>query len=152
MEVDDKTFQGILERLKGVEDKMSTISADTHHDGAKIETWMPEAFHKQGEIGGIVVDEGLARDSDCNCVPLGEHSRLCYSKGVVGALSKDQIPLYCENPMLIDIPAEDLRRTRILHDAAIFCQGEVSHIPSDERLEPFMKCLVKQGKQHGLEI
>jgi hypothetical protein len=146
-EVDDKVIDAIFSRLSAIENRQASMG----HESNDLATWLPEAFHEPGIIGGIIVDEGKARESECKCVPLGKN-RLCYVHGVVGALSREQEPLYCSNPIMLDLPAETVERTRILRDATVFCQGEVHNMPTDERLQPFMSCLVKIAKKQGLEI
>ena len=149
---DNDVLHQILERLSVVEEKVAHAQANPEDQAGIISAWLPEAFHEPGVIGGIVVDEGKAREGDCNCIPLGEKSRLCYSHGVVGALSQDQEHLYCvtfnekqASPALVE-------RTRILRDATVLCQSSVHNLPENERLEPFMQCLVREAKKKGLEI
>lgn len=116
-----------------------------------VANWVPEAFH-DGSIGGIVVDEGLARESPCRRIALGDSSYLMYSKGVVGALSREQEPLYCERIEDMSLPPEVVERQRKLRDAALVCQTLVKDLEGHERLEPFMQCLSAQAKEQGIDL
>ena len=113
---------------------------------------MPEAFHEPGTIGGIVVDEGLARESECRRIPLGSEGHLTYSKGVVGALSEDQEKLYCETVSDMPLSPELTNRQKVLRAVAIECQRAVQPLPLGERLETFMQCFVAGAKDRGVEI
>lgn len=148
----DPIMDEVIARLVRVEEKVKRINEDEGSSPANLATWLPEAFHVPGVIGGIVVDEGKAREGDCHCIPLGDSSQLCYSGGVVGALSRDQEQLYCTTFQTKEVSEALQRRTRILRDATIICQGQVQNLKPEERLEPFMQCLVKEAKAKGLEI
>lgn len=54
---------------------------------------LPEDISSEyGKYGGIVVDEEVAKNS--LCYRIGD-TNLVFSKGVIGALSKEQIEKYC---------------------------------------------------------
>ena len=145
----DQLLDSIMDRLGKIEERLNN---DDHPEELSLASWANEAFHTPGEIGGIVVDEGKARESDCHCIPLGEHSKLCYSRGVVGALSQDQERLYCE--VFTELPSSPalIERQRIMKDAAVLCQSKVQDIPEGQRLEPFLSCMSKEAKKMGLEL
>lgn len=144
-----KLEEQILARLERIEKQVNQAEINSRFP---LSMWTPEAFHEPGTIGGIVVDEGKAREDTCRCIPLGDNSHLCYSGGVVGALSRDQEQLYCTTREVMEVSPEIQIRQRILKDAAIICQSEVQGIPGERRLEPFMQCLTKIAKKSGLEI
>ncbi len=150
----DELVKQLMPRLESIETRLSSIETSEKEEPwhLSLASWSNEAFHTPGEIGGIVVDEGRARESDCRCIPLGEHSKLCYSHGVVGALSHDQEKLYCET--YTELPASPalIERQRIMKDAAVFCQSKVQDIPEGQRLEPFLSCMSREAKKKGLEL
>lgn len=151
--IDKKTLDGIYGRLSIIEEKIAVQDGEiTELDLTSLAIWMPEAFHEPGVIGGIVVDEGKARESECRYIPLGETGRLVYSKGVVGALSQDQERLYCDSISEMPVSPAMALRTRLMRDAAVICQQETNHLPEGERLEPFMQCLAREAKKSGIKI
>lgn len=151
---DDAVIDAIFDRLDAIDRKVTDIDQKAIQERFALSSWTPEAFHEPGTIGGIIVDEGAVREGKCDCIPLGDNSHLCYHKGVVGALSREQEVLFCDpsNRQILQVSPELQARQRILKDAAIICQAETTDIPADRRLEPFMNCLVKLGKKKGLDI
>lgn len=120
--------------------------------GYSLGDWFPEAYHEPGEIGGIVVDSGLARQTPCRIVQLGDNN-LWYSKGIVGALNSDQKKLFCEQGFEnVDLSPDLVDRQRKVRETAIACQGNVQDIPTGERLEPFLTCMAKDLADKGIEI
>ena len=120
--------------------------------GYSLSDWFPEAYHEPGIIGGIVVDSGLARQTPCRIVPLGDNE-LWYSKGIVGALNDEQKKLYCETGIEnLEITAEIAERQRKVRETAIACQGSVQDIPKGDRLEPFLSCMATDLSEKGIEI
>lgn len=155
------------ERLDDVEDKLSTIieklsrlesaeaSEPWHTDealGLTLAEWAPEAFHVPGIIGGIVVDAGLARETECKIVPLG-NNELWYSKGVVGALDEEQKKLFClTGTSQVNLPPELALRQSKVREIAVACQTDVQSIPEGERLTPFLKCMAITASEKGIQI
>jgi len=88
---------------------------------------------------GIVVDEDIARMTPCTCIEYKAGKYLCWSEGVIGALSDIQERFYC-NPRVIKkgkIP-ERIR-------AFIECSEKYKGVPLEERLRGISECLKKKG-------
>jgi len=88
---------------------------------------------------GIVVDEELAKATPCTCIEYRPGRYICWSKGVVGALSDVQEELYC-NPRIVKegrIPA----RIEAFLEASDICLG----LPLKERIECMSRELAKRG-------
>jgi len=56
-------------------------------------------------LDGVVVNPEVARNTACTCYTFktakGGTGRLCFSKGIIGALTEDQIKQYC--PVTVDV-------------------------------------------------
>lgn len=146
--MDKDTTDLIFERLEIIEARMNGEDDPT----SNLANWMPEMFHTSGVIGGIVVDEGKARESTCRRISLGDDSYLMYSKGVVGALSREQEKLYCTDILEVEVSPEVKARTKALRDATYICQAKIQDLVGPERAEVFMPCLVREARAKGVEV
>jgi len=54
-------------------------------------------------IDGIVTDSKVAAETPCTCYKFDVVGELCYSKGIMGALDKEQIRKYCTHRVYKDI-------------------------------------------------
>lgn len=88
----------------------------------------------EDELDGIVIDEELARKTPCTCykvtLPDGREVLLCWSKGVIGMLSKDQIEKYCPEKIIKNAPEKLRKRIEKFYRAAV----ETAGLPLRERL------------------
>jgi len=50
---------------------------------------------------GIVVNEQEAKSTSCKCFKLSDKELLCFSKGIVGALSDEQEKQYCTRRFIV---------------------------------------------------
>lgn len=122
------------------------------HHSTELESYIPEAFKAPGEIKGVIIDEGLARDTPCRALN-AEGSRQVFSQGIVGALSDKEQILYCKSGIdEIELSPEMAKRQKILREATTLCQKEVNHLSEGERLQPFLKCLSSQADRQGIKI
>ena len=97
---------------------------------------------------GIVVNADLAARTKCRCYSID--GELCFSKGVVGALSKSQVEAYCPTKEML---TEGIaRRVKLFREAAKEAKKEIAGIPKGERLEPWLHAMSKSLRKRGIEI
>ncbi|RLI77393.1 hypothetical protein DRP04_11485 [Archaeoglobales archaeon] len=91
-----------------------------------------------------MVDEELARKSPCRCyviiLPNGKKVMMCYSKGIIGTLTKDQIKEYC--PEIIKLPAPKKLAERLSKFAEV--AAATAGLPLKERLAVISHYLKKR--------
>ncbi|TDX48836.1 hypothetical protein [Orenia marismortui] len=94
---------------------------------------------------GIVVDSKKAKKSPCKCIITGDpnkpEDRLCFSKGIVGALSDEQELEYCTDILAIETSkkfADRINRFRTLGDILDIC------LESEEK--DFLGCIESQAR------
>src|SRR3989304_4186392 len=98
MALSDQQTKLLLERVSQLERRLEVLetqeSMEPWHNPID---WIEETQHPEGTLGGYVIDEGVARATPCKCISLSSGSELCFSKGIVGALDKNQRILYCQS-------------------------------------------------------
>ena len=99
---------------------------------------------------GIVVDEARAKASSCRCVEYKPGKKLCFSKGIVGALSDEQEKLYCSTIEEMESPGLE-KRLKSWQGAVTICKAEIEPIPKGERLEPWLLCMSRELSARGVE-
>jgi len=87
-------------------------------------------------IDGIVTDSKLARETPCTCYKF-DVGELCYSKGIIGALDKEQIRKYCTYRTYKE--GRILERMKLYKKAADKCKGR--------SFEEFWECVEKEIKR-----
>lgn len=99
---------------------------------------------------GIVVNEDLAARTPCTCYVIDAETRICYSKGIIGTLTKAQRKLYCT----VEIPKTQgpTRRVKKFREASEVCQREIADIPKGERLRPRLECMGRELRKRGIEF
>jgi len=81
----------------------------------------------------------------CICYRL-DGGEVCYSKGAIGTLSKEQVEKYCIFKHYVE--SERLkRRVKEWKKAAEKCKVEVKKYPKGERLLPFLECMSREAKE-----
>jgi len=96
---------------------------------------------------GIVVDEARAKASPCRCYL---DRKLCFSKGIIGALSEEQKKIYCPTTETLESPRLE-RRLKGWMEAKTICKAEIEPIPKGERLEPWLSCMSRELGARGIE-
>lgn len=99
---------------------------------------------------GIVVDEGVAKATPCRCIEYRPGKKLCFSKGIVGALSDEQEKLYCPTEEKLESPGLEKRLENWMGSVDI-CKAEIAKIPLGERLKPYLSCMSRELKARGVE-
>jgi len=97
---------------------------------------------------GIMVDTDVATKTSCRCYTYEGEPAICYSKGIIGSMSKGQIEAYCKP--LIEIG--ESKRVREFKEAAAEAKKEIEGIPRGERLEPWLREMSKSLRKRGIEI
>ena len=92
---------------------------------------------------GLVMDASLARKSPCTCYTY-DSKKICYSKGVVGALSKTQTTQFC-NPM---IKIGKSKRIEAFVEAAEATKKKVKK----KDFKKWTKEMGKQLRKRGVEL
>ena len=100
---------------------------------------------------GIVVNEAVAKASPCRCVEYKPGKSLCWSSGVIGALSDEQEKLYCPTIEKVERPGT-VERMKNWQEAVDVCKAEIEPIPKGERLEPWLSCMSRELATHGVEV
>ena len=114
--------------------------------GASLSDWIPAI---EGSPG-IMVDEAVAKATPCTIYKV-DTTEIGFSRGVIGALSKEQIEAYC--PTKIYKTEGIAVRVKTFKDIAKSCSEEVREkYVKGERLIPYLKCMGKLAKEKGLEI
>lgn len=99
---------------------------------------------------GIVVNEATAMASSCRCIEYRPGKKLCFSKGIIGALSDEQEAIYCPVTEELESPGLE-KRLKDWMDAVETCKAEIAPIPKGERLEPWLSCMSRELKARGIE-
>lgn len=99
---------------------------------------------------GIVVDEALAKATPCRCIEYRPGKKLCFSKGIIGALSDEQEKIYCPTTVPLESPRLE-RRLEGWMGAVETCKAEIAEIPKGERLKPWLSCMSRELVAHGVE-
>lgn len=93
------------------------------------------------ELDGIVVNEEVAKSTPCKCykiiLPNGKEVILCWSEGIIGMLSKEQIKKYCTKLEIEEAPESIKRRLTKFYEAAKKTAG----LPLKERIRVMSKLL-----------
>jgi len=99
---------------------------------------------------GIVVNEAVAKSTSCRCMEYRPGKKLCFSKGIVGALSDEQERIYC--PTVEELVSPGLeKRLESWMESVETCKAEIAPIPKGERLEPWLGCMSRELAAKGIE-
>lgn len=102
---------------------------------------------------GIVVDEERAKASACKCVEYSPGKKLCWSPGIIGALTDEQERIYCPTMVEIQRPGT-VRRMRSWGESVDVCKTELAEIPEatgEERATTWMRCMSRELRARGVE-
>lgn len=99
---------------------------------------------------GLVVDPDIAGRTSCRCYKVDE-TLMCFSKGIVGTLSKPQVEAYCRTKQILT-EGGLVRRVKLFKEAAAEAKEKIKKIPRGERLEPWLKAMSESLRKRGIEI
>jgi len=99
---------------------------------------------------GVVVNEAVAMASPCRCIEYRPGKKLCFSRGVVGALSDEQEKVYCPTTVPLESPGLEKRLKGWMESVEV-CKAEIAPIPKGERLKPWLGCMSRELSAKGIE-
>lgn len=99
---------------------------------------------------GIVVNEATAMASACRCIEYRPGKKLCFSRGIIGALSDEQETIYCPVIEKLESPGLEKRLENWMESVEI-CKAEIAPIPKGERLEPWLGCMSRELRARSIE-
>lgn len=97
---------------------------------------------------GILMNPSLARKTPCKCYTHKGKPKLCFSKGIIGAMSKHQIDEFC-NP-LIDLGESE--RLKIFEKAAKKASAKIENLPEGQKFRKWITEMGKALKEENVEI
>lgn len=149
--VSDDEFAAWQERLVTVERRCEVLEG-TKPAAAPSPSWPTQADFLSQVRGspGFVVDPGVARDTPCTCYHVKEND-LCWSKGIVGALDKEQEELYCSERDYKELSPAQQERLQNFQASADACKLETKDVPKGEELQPWLSCMSKELRSRGIE-
>jgi hypothetical protein len=102
---------------------------------------------------GLVVAPDVAREpTPCLCYEIESrsgHSNLCFHHGIVGALDKEQVDLYCQTKEERPPTPEQKARLEDFQGSADTCKTSISDVPKGQELEPWMSCMSAELRSRG---
>ncbi len=97
---------------------------------------------------GIVVDADVAGRTSCRCYTYEGEPKICYSRGIIGSMSRGQIEAYCKPLIKLD----ESKRIEEWMAAAKEAKAAITGIPRGERLEPWLREMSLALKKRDIEI
>ena len=126
-------------------DEIMARIREGEHDSLMLHS-VPYAYGSPG----IIVNEAIAMASTCRCIEYRPGKKLCFSRGIIGALSDEQEAIYCPVTEELESPGLE-KRLKDWMDAVETCKAEIAPIPKGERLEPWLSCMSRELKARGIE-
>ena len=114
------------------------------------DSWMLHSVPYAYGSPGIVVNEAVAIATPCRCIEYRPGKKLCFSKGIVGALSDEQEKIYCPTTEKLESPGLE-RRLDGWMESVDTCKAEIAEVPKGERLEPWLSCMSRELAAKGVE-
>ena len=133
----------------GTSAEIAVPPEESLHNG--VPWWLPEYRHGKDELGGIVVDEGVARNTPCLRYDLGNSSELVFSKGVVGALDDLQKALYCPSTVTKETPPELREHLNQAREGIETCKAQIAGLPEGEKITAWIKCIEREWRRRGIK-
>lgn len=99
---------------------------------------------------GLVVDPDVAGRTGCRCY-LVDGTEMCFSKGIIGTLSKAQREAYCKTKEILREGAL-VERVKKFKEAAKAAKEKIEKIPKGERLEPWLTAMGEELRKRGIEV
>lgn len=126
-------------------DEVMSRMREREHDSLMLHS-TPYAFGSPG----IVVSEATAKATPCRCIEYRPGKKLCFSKGIIGALSDEQEKMYCPVMEPMESPGLE-KRLEGWMESVETCKAEIAAVPKGERLEPWLSCMSRELASHGIE-
>lgn len=97
---------------------------------------------------GILMDPALARKTSCRCYTYKGKPKLCFSEGIVGAMSKLQIKEFC-NPL---IKLGESKRLRAFEKAAKKAHKKIEKVPAGKKFEKWISEMGEALREESVDI
>ena len=94
------------------------------------------------------MDPKLARETPCKCYTHKGKPKLCFSEGIIGAMSKTQIEEFC-NP-LIDLGESE--RLKAFEKAAKKAHKKIESTPEGKKFEKWIKVMGEELRESSVDI
>jgi hypothetical protein len=95
---------------------------------------------------GIVADDSVAKNSPCKCFIFGDpdkpEDRLCFSKGVVGALSDSQELDLCTEIQTLETSEKFAQRINRFETL-----GDILDVCMESETKDFLGCVIDQAQR-----
>lgn len=99
---------------------------------------------------GLVVNTDLAARTACRCYKVDD-TLMCFSKGIIGTLSKPQVEAYCPTKEVLK-EGGLVERVKKFKEAAKVAKARIADIPKGERLEPWLTAMGEELEKRGIEV
>lgn len=99
---------------------------------------------------GIMVNPDVAARTGCRCYKV-EDTFMCFSKGVIGTLSKPQVAAYCPTKEVLT-EGGMVERVKKFKEAVKAAKKQIKDLPKGERLEPWLAAMGKELEKRGIEV
>lgn len=155
-ELDPAEFTSLRERVDMLERRVDLVETAedepwTHGDPGAL-----DFLSQTRGSPGFVVDEAVARESSCIGYDLrGRHEAdLVFSKGVVGALDKEQIDTFCPTIELREPTPKQRERLAAFREATAVCKQDpaVTGAAPGEHLGPWLACMERELRSRGQRL
>ena len=97
---------------------------------------------------GILMDPALARKTPCKCYTYKGKPKLCFSKGIAGAMSKFQIEEFC-NPL---INLGESKQLNAFERAAKKAHKKIEAVPQGKKFEKWIMEMGKELKDANIDV
>ena len=94
-------------------------------------------------LSGVIVDEFKALTTPCEHI---KGTNLYYSKGIIGALTQDQVKKYCKMGIIEVERPEVVERHKKWKEAVKICRMRTAHLKGGEKIKAFIECMEKEAK------
>lgn len=99
---------------------------------------------------GLVVNSDIAGRTSCRCYAV-EETLMCFSKGIIGTLSKPQVEAFCPTKEILT-EGGLVERVKKFKEAAKAAKAKIAKIPKGQRLEPWLRSMGDELRKRGIEI
>ncbi len=99
---------------------------------------------------GLMVNTDIAARTPCRCYTYKGEPKICYSRGIIGSMSKPQIEAYC-NPL---VKVGESKRVKAFMEAKEEAKKEIEKIPvgTPHRLEKWLSAMGKALRKRDIEV
>lgn len=99
---------------------------------------------------GLMVNTDIAARTGCRCYEV-DGTLMCFSKGIIGTLSKPQVEAYCPTKQILK-EGGLVERVKKFKEAAREAKARIAKVSKGERLEPWLKAMGEELGKRGIEV